>query len=88
MAPLLRIFSRGQREILNFCRRLQAAGGLTSSFYSLLKFCQEPRSSIFNALGFAPVSVLSFALCHGRNMAQGSSENAEIKAGNVRNVLR
>lgn len=53
MAPLLRIFSRGPREILNLFGAFKALRSLSSN--ALVQFLQEPASSIFHRLTLAPV---------------------------------
>jgi hypothetical protein len=85
---LRRILSRvASRFGPNLFRRFTAAGTCFSFLRSLLKFFQEPRSGVTYALNLAP-AFLSVPAVHVTNMAQERSENAEIKAGNIRNVVR
>lgn len=65
------------------------AGKCFSLVRALLKHCQEPRSRIFGTFSLSPVHVLSsFASCHGKHHDSRSVGNAQIRIGEVRNVLR
>jgi hypothetical protein len=82
------IFSRIRRDIrpglLNFCRRF--GSGKPSFLRSLVQHPEKSGRSVAHGFQFAPVPLC--AVAHVSNMHRGASENAEIKAGNVRNVVR
>lgn len=75
MAPVLRIFVRGQRTICNFCRP-HVAAGKPSFFNTLLKFCQEPFCSVFHRLFVAP-AFLSVPAVHGQTMQRKDARSHE-----------
>ena len=86
MAPLLRSFNRvgPTRLICNLRGAFQALRSLL--LRSLVQHPEKSGRSVFHGFRFAPVPLC--AVAHASNMHRGASENAEIKAGNVRNVVR
>jgi hypothetical protein len=79
MAPLLRIFSRGPREILNLFGAFKALRSLSSN--ALVKFCQEPASCILETLCFSPVPILSLAAVHAVNLSEDQKHDVPKKCG-------
>jgi len=84
--PRLRTYCSGVLQILP----AQVLAGRVFSFLrALVQHPQKSGRSVTHGFGFAPVHVLSsVALCHGKNHDSRSVGNAQIRIGEVRNVLR
>lgn len=70
----VRIFSRGQRLILNLFRPLKASG--SPSFRSLVHDANQPTRGFFHGLKFSPIP--SVAAAHESNIAKGSCHGRQV----------
>jgi len=86
MAPLLRIFVRGQRTILNLCRAFKAAGKPSFSD-ALVQHPEKSGRSGLHRLFLAP-AFLSVPVVHGKHHDSRRIGNGQKPLGEVRNAFR